>query len=171
VALQGAGSLQDFGYQIGGIVARDSASAWDPQRLAAAGDVLRQAGQDDLDVVLNAGHLRLSQGRPQEALALFESARTLAPDHALVWLGIGLASFLNDDHTGAERAFRQSLAIDPLNRDARMNLAMVLDEQGKIAESLEQWRQLLAYPLRDEDRRQVELHIRELELQLSPGRD
>jgi tetratricopeptide (TPR) repeat protein len=162
LALACAGRLSDFGYDIGGVVARDPAHL--PHRVGLREAELRlaQAGIQDLEAVLNRGHLQLTLNRPQEAAAEFERAATLAPEHPLVWLGLGLAAFLNDDFVGAERAFRRVLDKQPRHVAARINLAMTLEELDKKRESLAVWQGLLQDELSAADRTKIEARIAEL---------
>jgi len=109
--------------------------------------------------LLNRGHLLLSLQKPEAARRDFDSAVKLAPNDALAWLGLGLANFMLDDFTAAERAFRRTIEIDPQNIDAKFNLAMTLEEAGQTPPALEVWEALLKEPLSDADRKRVEYAI------------
>jgi tetratricopeptide (TPR) repeat protein len=162
LALAAAGRLSDFGHEIGGAVARDPATLPHRTGLAAAETLLADGTADDLETILNRGHLFLSQQRPQEALTEFERARRLAPQQPLAWLGSGIASFLLDDFTRAEADFRQAIRLDPGNLAARINLAMTLEEMGKTAETIDAWQEVLSRELDAGLRRQIELNVERL---------
>ncbi len=155
IALAQAGRLTDFGYDPGGAAARGPGEALH-KGLAEAKAVLAKASTGDLEVVLNRGHALLSSGDASEAAALFHQAAETAPMQPLAWLGLGLADFMKDDFPGAEAAFRRTIALDPANTAARINLAMTLNELGREAEAQETWQKLLAEPLSAAERRQVE---------------
>ncbi len=167
IALAQAGRLTDFGYDPGGAVARGSSAALH-KGLAEAKAVLAKTGAGDLEVVLNRGHALLSSGDLSEAAALFHQAAETAPMQPLAWLGLGLADFMKDDFPGAEAAFRRTIALDPANTAARINLAMTLNELGREAEAQETWRELLAEPLSAADRRQVESALEQLRQRKRP---
>jgi len=154
-SLAQAGRLTAFGYDVGGIASRDVPA--DPQgRLKSVQSVLEDAGSDDIRVLLNRGHVLLSLQKPEAARRDFDSAVKLAPNDALAWLGLGLANFMLEDFTAAERAFRQTIEIDPQTIDAKFNLAMTLEEAGETAPALEVWEALLKEPLSDADRKRFE---------------
>ncbi|MBU6172288.1 MAG: tetratricopeptide repeat protein [Planctomycetes bacterium] len=163
VALAHAGRLSDFGYDIGGVVARDLTSLPDDQPvLAQAEEILNAADRSDLEVILNRGHALLSLDRTQEARDNFQRAVEMAPRDPLAWLGLGLACFIADDFLGAESAFRQSVSLDPASIPAHVNLAMTLEEIGKRSEALVAWQALLKLPLDTKERKKIEFALEQL---------
>ncbi len=163
VALAYAGRLSDFGYDIGGVVARDPTSLPHRAGLRKAEQILQAAGQENLEVILNRGHALLSLDRAPAARAEFQRATDLAPRDPLAWLGLGLAYFMTDDFEAAETAFRQAVSLDPKNISAGVNLAMTLDEKGQTSAAIAQWRHLLEKPLSEQERKRIEITIDELE--------
>lgn len=162
LALGMAGRLTDFGYDVGGVAPRNLPD--DPEgRLKSAQSVLADAGQDDVRVLLNRGHVLLSLWKVDEARREFESAVRLEPNDALAWLGLGLANFMLEDFAAAEKAFRQCMQIDGHPIDATFNLAMTLEETGQPEQALELWKSLLPDELSATDRAKVEQAIRLLE--------
>ena len=162
LALAVTGRLTDFGYDVGGVAARDFSD--DPEgRLKSAQSVLANAGRDDVHVLLNRGHLLLSLRKSDEARREFESAVRLEPNNALAWLGLGLANFMLEDFAAAEKAFRRCMQIDGHPIDATFNLAMTLDEAGQPEQALKVWKSLLTDELSATDRAKVEQAIRLLE--------
>jgi Flp pilus assembly protein TadD len=162
LALAAAGRLSDFGYDIGGVVARDPAALPHRTGLAAADELLANSQSKDLEMILNRGHLLLSEQKPKEALAEFEKAQKIAPKESLVWLGGGIAKFLLDDFARAESDFRHAQQLDPSNLDVQINLAMTLEEAGKTAEAITVWQELLKRQLDEDLRRKIESDIQRL---------
>lgn len=163
LALAYAGKLGDFGYEIGGAVARDPSAQSLAHGLKPAGQLLARAGNNDLEVLLNRGHLLLSQGRPREALAEFQAAKRLSPQDSLVWLGQGLAQYMLEDYAAASKSFRECLRLDPDSLPSRINLAMALEEQGEYTDALKAWQAVPMERLSPAEREQVEHAIEELE--------
>jgi tetratricopeptide (TPR) repeat protein len=143
LALAHAGRLSDFGVEIGGIVARDPAQWPHREGLGAAESALKAAREDEPEVLLNQAHLLLSRGDVESASERLAAAQKLAPEHPLVWLGLGLVAFLKDDLPAAERAFRRSIELAPDNTAAKINLAMTLQEQGEASGAVAAWQEVL----------------------------
>lgn len=162
-ALEHAGRLADFGYEIGGVVARDPASMPYRSGLEAAQVKLSGAGSDELEVLLNRGHLLLTQNEIPQARKEFEAATTLAPENRLAWLGLGLAAFLAEEYQAAEAAFRQCLQLAPRDVTARINLAMTLEELNRANDALALWQGLLSEELTLADRRNIQAAAEQLQ--------
>ncbi len=90
----------------------------DPAAEAPAARVVRYA------VALEAA------GRVEEAVALYRKLLEEAPS-ALLWTNLGNAEAGREQWALAEAAYRQALALDPVNGDALNNLAWLLLEQGE----------------------------------------
>ncbi len=164
ISLAVAGNLSDFGFGIGGVVARDPGSMPYREGLAEAENILATAQSRSREVLLNRGHIWLTRNEPTRALEAFEEARQLGPQDPLAWLGLGLARFLSDDLAGAQQAFGQAAELDTSNVSARLNLAITLDELGRSHESLPIWRELLQADLTADLRHQIERQIESLEV-------
>jgi tetratricopeptide (TPR) repeat protein len=182
IALAYAGRLTDFGYGIGGVVARNPAGnvadslnnlakglTNHTDRVKQAYDLFAEAGSDDLAVLLNRGHVLLTLGRPEEALDQFRLAVAKNPSQPLAWLGQGLSLFALDRYPEAGSAFRECLRLDPGNIGARMNLAMTLEEQGKGSSALGEWKKLLSAPLSETDRTVILNEIEQLRKSMEPA--
>jgi hypothetical protein len=163
IALAYAGRLTDFGFEIGGVAARDAGRPGAGIAALRAQEVLnRTSGRSDLGAELNRGHALLMLGRAEEALAEFRRATRRALGEPLAWLGQGLAAFVLNDFAAAESAFRESLRLDPQSAAARLNLAMTLEELGKLDQAVTEWERLLAQPLPEAEARAVRSEIEEL---------
>jgi tetratricopeptide (TPR) repeat protein len=171
-----AGRLTDFGYNPSDFpitkefghnpddVAKERVATGPlAKNAAAARDLLAEAGNKEIEAVLNRGHVLLSLGKPAEATSEFQRATEIAPQQALAWLGLGLARFMQDKYAEAETAFREALRLDPGNFSAAVNLAISLEAHGKSGEALALWKQQRERPLSSEDRRLVEQAIEQLQ--------
>lgn len=156
IALATAGKLSDFGYDIGGIAARDPESTPYRTGLREADRQLGAGDSAELELLLNRGHLHLTKNDLDAAEGDFAAAARLAPENALVPLGQGLVAFFKDDLPAAEAAFRRALALDPASHAARINLAMTLQEQDKLSEARRAWEALLEEDLPDAERAKIE---------------
>lgn len=163
VALAYRGKLTDFGFDSGGVVARDALDA--PQRTAAAKavEMLKDAGDQEVDLLLNRGHALLSIDQPQDAQREFQQAIKLAPENSLGWLGLGLAEFLRENYTAAEAAFKESARLAPQDVSPKINLALTLEELDRRQEALAMWREALASAASAADRQTIERAIHGLE--------
>jgi tetratricopeptide (TPR) repeat protein len=85
----------------------------DPDRRLHLLDGALTAQPDEPKLWLARGQTRFERKDCRPALADFEKAASLAPNERLAWNGAGLASLCLEDPTGAARAFRRSLEIDP----------------------------------------------------------
>lgn len=167
IALASLGRLSDFGYEIGGIVARDPTSQPAGRNAQAAHELLKKAEADDLSLLLNRGHALLSLGRTDEAQAEFEAAAARTPAEPLAWLGQGLAHYMRNEFEAAEQSFRKCLELDTHHVVARINLAMTLEEQGRLADAHQMWRQVLRGPLPAPERERIRDYVDELEQNLN----
>jgi predicted Zn-dependent protease len=88
-------------------------------------------------------------GRFDEGAAVFESGLALAPDAAVLRMGLGYLRLQRNDRAGARRLFAQVRAAAPERRDARVALANVMALDGEYAAAADLYRQALA--LRPDD--------------------
>ncbi len=153
-ALDVAGTLSDFGVEPGGVRARGET----PQPgLSEAGRLLREANDSERAVLLNRGHLKLSQGDDTGAERDFREAMTRWPEETRARLGLGVALFLQDKFEAAEPAFQDVLRREPAHVPARINRALTLEELDRLKEACDEWRHLNSgSPLTDKQRRLVE---------------
>ena len=70
-------------------------------------------------------------GQPEQAIALYQRARSLAPQNGVVCNDLGLCQARRRDFPQALSALEQAVALDPQNPRYRNNLATVLVEVGR----------------------------------------
>jgi len=129
-----------------------------PETYLAAGRMLEASGDlngaiqqyenailADPKVTASYGRLGMvfqRQGRYPEAQRTFRRGLEIDPNAAFLHNNIGYCFMLQSQPTVAEEAFRRALQIRPDFKRARMNLAMVLGRQGRMPESLAEFRRV-----------------------------
>lgn len=78
------------------------------------------------DAWMNEGNALRALGRPADALAAFESAVRLAPDHALIACNLGLAKLDLGDAAGAVAELGRAARLMPGEHQIQTNLAVAL---------------------------------------------
>ncbi len=78
-----------------------------------------------------------SEGRIDEAAALYRQVLEVRPGSARAWVDLGNAEATRRRADEAERAYRRALEISPDDRDALNNLAWLLLEEGTRLEEAE----------------------------------
>ena len=159
LALETAGTLTDFGYDFDGTLSRGSSPSTGLREAAA---LLAEAKTEPLELLLNRGHLRLSQNDFEAANSDFQRATQTAPDQPLSWLGLGLAEFARQNFEAAESAFRQCLSLAPEHVPARVNRAMTLEELDRFDEARTEWQLVLSKSPPEAVRRRIEQHLKAL---------
>jgi tetratricopeptide (TPR) repeat protein len=113
---------------------------------AKAAEFLRSSSalKDDATLHLRLGHYLLQSGGISEAMKGLEEARKRWPkdDRINYYLALGHDDL--GDHDKAVGLLREVLAVKPEDRDARWQLATILEKQGKIQEAEPEFRKLLA---------------------------
>lgn len=122
--------------------------AWRDDATLYRTDVTTQP--DSLFVRLNVAVVALASGDMAEREAHLRAAVAIAPDYAPAWNDLGMVLFQRRDLANAEAAFRRALAGGRYDRpgnllDARMNLALVLLDQGRAKDALDLLEQLVPY--------------------------
>jgi tetratricopeptide (TPR) repeat protein len=76
---------------------------------------------------------RIDQGMLKAAIEQYTKVTELAPGDVEAWLMLGRLEKANQNSPGAEKAFKQALALDAENEDAMTGLAMVYSDLGDTA--------------------------------------
>ncbi len=109
-------------------------------RAAATAGLASHPGHPKLLALRGAANLRLD--RAAEAAADYAGALALEDGLAAHWTGLGDALRQGGEAAGAEQAYRQALARDPGQVQARNNLALALLSQARRSEALGLLREL-----------------------------
>jgi tetratricopeptide (TPR) repeat protein len=84
-----------------------------------------------------AAHLLADRRNVEEALSLAEEAVALGRDEVRHLHTLGEARLAAEDVAGAEKAYREILALDPENPDAHLEIGLLHDGRGETAEAEE----------------------------------
>jgi len=90
----------------------------------------------DWRVVMARGTALAKEGSYREAIAFYERAQALNPEHPSVLNNLALAYTMSGEAERGERLLRQASASDGENSKVRQNLALVLGLQGKYDEAV-----------------------------------
>jgi len=93
--------------------------------LSLAGVAGASADEDPAEALYQSGAAAMRSHSYSEAIAAFERARDLRPDHLKTWLGLGIAHSALQDWDEAIKAYEQVLRIDPEHSRAHHNLANI----------------------------------------------
>jgi len=85
--------------------------------------------------VVNYGNFLIETGGWREAETLLEDYLARRPGSAYAWYNLGLAHRLGGRYDQAVEAFRRATEVDPLARDAWVNLIIMLLERDRIDEA------------------------------------
>ncbi len=102
--------------------------------------LIRRAGElapEELEVLSRLGDLAMSQGRVDDALALFERYHELKPDEAVALEAIAACHLRSGRPDEAETALLRAREIDPSSSFA--NLAVVYEQQGRKLDAVMAW--------------------------------
>lgn len=93
---------------------------------------------DNVKIHFSLGKLRIKQQNYPEAIQFFQKAALLAPQWPDPFFNLGFAYSHINEYDKAEAMFRQVVALRPAYLDkAWLNLAIVMEKQGKRAQSIE----------------------------------
>ncbi len=93
---------------------------------------------------MRAGRQALARGDHAHAIASFEKAAGIDPDHAGVFLALGRARILSGDAASAADAFTRATALEPGNAEAWRALAEALRFIDRLDEALAAIREAVA---------------------------
>ena len=103
-----------------------------------------QSAQPDTDVAIAYGVALASSGRTDEAVSVFEKARSLDPTNGLPMTNIGMIRLMKGDSAGAAAAFRESLKTDPDLARAHNGLGVLAAQHGSFEDAVAEWKQAIA---------------------------
>jgi tetratricopeptide (TPR) repeat protein len=108
----------------------------DRQQEAALYDQAVQCGYDQDDqLYFNLGMAYAELGQSEKAVIAFERAVTLKPLNAENYFGLGLAAALAGQPDSAMRALSKAVEMNPRHWDARLELANIELDQGRLEEA------------------------------------
>ncbi len=96
---------------------------------------LAGAGEEPAQDAFRAGALALKARDYEAAIASFELAATLRPQHAGTWLELGIARSALSDWDGALEAYGRVIEIEPTNAKAFHNMGNVRFRRGDFTEA------------------------------------
>ena len=148
LALDAKGSLLDFGCEFSGrwLTMGADPLKQDPtaQRLGREFEDAREKYPRDTALLLNQGHLLLSQQRLPAAAVCFRQVLDRDRQNVPARLGLGLTEFAADRFPEARLQFEEVLKLAPENVYARINLAVCLERLGQAKEARPHWNQARA---------------------------
>ena len=87
--------------------------------------------------------LLLQKGRIDEAIAHYQKAITVRPDHFLARYGLGHALLEKGELDSAIQVCRSALLLRPSDADCHTTLAIALEEKGNPAEAIQHYQKAL----------------------------
>lgn len=101
-----------------------------------AGTLLIAQSSPRVGMLEQAGWSAIKAGNPKAATAAFGEARKLEPKNASLWLGAGIAEFLQRHDSEAKTYLQRAIDLDPTLTRARGQMAQVVKRQGDLAEAI-----------------------------------
>lgn len=101
-----------------------------------AGTLLIAQSSPRVGMLEQAGWAAIKAGNPKAATAAFGEARKLEPKNASLWLGAGIAEFLQRHDSEAKTYLQRAIDLDPTLTRARGQMAQVVKRQGDLAEAI-----------------------------------
>ncbi len=97
---------------------------------------MRAIDPDSPETLVTSGYVKSSIDSDLDgAVRDFSRGVEIAPGDSEMWNGLGLAEYARDASIEAERAFRQSIEVDPYNPVPYANLAILLLDQSRVDEA------------------------------------
>jgi tetratricopeptide (TPR) repeat protein len=115
------------------------------------------------------GRALIFWGEYEQAQAALEEATRHAPDNPGAWHDLGMVRHERGDLTGAESAFRRSIAASPRDRRPRLALAALLWKQRRHADALREYEALAGLDLPRRVHEQVQWAIATLRRLVTPS--
>ncbi len=143
-ALEQAGSLTDYGYELDASSPTKSLPILDEttERLDAEFRAALDEFPDSVELLLNRGQFLLELSRYDEAHAVFARALALDEHSPAARLGLGLAAFELGRADEALEHFEAAATLDPQDPQAELNAAVALVELGRGEEARQRFRRV-----------------------------
>src|SRR5213080_3313981 len=97
----------------------------------------------DPDAQVSLGNLFLRKGRIDEAIAHYQKAIMLHPDHFLARYSLGHALLEKGELDSAIQVCRSALLLRPSDADCHTTLDIALEEKGNPAEAIQHYQKAL----------------------------
>jgi Flp pilus assembly protein TadD len=97
----------------------------------------------DPDAQVSLGNALFQKGRIDEAIAHYQEAITVHPDHFLARYSLGQALLEKGELEGAIQVCRSALLLRPSDVDCQTTLAIALEEKGNPAEAIQHYQKAL----------------------------
>ncbi|SJN56570.1 photosystem I assembly protein Ycf3 [Vibrio ruber DSM 16370] len=97
--------------------------------------------QSPIDAYMGLGIVYDMDSLHEMAQALYKKLLNIQPESSKLLLNIGYSYYMSGDYFEAKRATLAALSLDPDNRRAQNNLALIYLEQGKAHRALHVFRQ------------------------------
>jgi Flp pilus assembly protein TadD len=118
----------------------------------------------DLDLRVDLGNLYLQTNRAELARQQFEKVLQQDAKNVQALNGIATYLFTQENYTASETKLNQALRIDPDDPQTKMNLALIYSNQGKAAQAIVLYMQILDSSNTPEDwKRQAAARLKELQ--------
>jgi tetratricopeptide (TPR) repeat protein len=117
----------------------------------------RKLDPDNARVLNDLGSVLHRQGKPDEAIAVYQEAIRLLPRDSWAHLSVGRILHSKGDYAGAIACFNKVLEVNPKNDQVHRELGLVLQKQGKPDEAAAAFREYERRRLRDDKSKSLEL--------------
>ena len=105
-----------------------------PRAVSGVGDAAALRRFDEGETLL------FDQNQVIPAISAYTEAVLMAPNEAVIYVGLGRALAYKGLNAEAEAAFRTAIALNPELAQAHFELGNVLYGTGRIADAMEEWR-------------------------------
>ena len=89
------------------------------------------------------GEAAMLEGRTDDAIAIFDKAKTLTPEYLPAYIGLGHALEQAQRYNEALKTYKLVLKKDPLHLDARYQIAEIHRARGEWAEAYQEYKQIM----------------------------
>lgn len=103
--------------------------------------------------LVQQGDQAYASERYDDALNQYKAASAILPEMSLVHADLGAVYLIQTRLPEAEAAFRLALELDPSDVDSIFNLAMVLEQGGRLNEAVEQYKEVMTRRPQDTEAR------------------